>query len=51
MKVKAYAQYGYCGTYTEFEEEFDDDATDEEIEETMRCIVFEQVEWNWEKEK
>lgn len=51
MKVKAYAQYGYCGTYTEFEEEFDDDATDEEIEEYIRETIFAQVEYYWERDK
>ena len=32
-----------------FEEEFDDDVTDEEIEETMKGLVMEQVDWSWEK--
>ena len=50
MKVKAYADYGYLGADEVFEEEFDDDATDEEIEQAMRDIVFEQVDWHWEKE-
>lgn len=50
IKVKARAHYGFVGAYMEFEEEFKDDATDEEIEETMRDIVMEQVDWSWEKE-
>ena len=32
-----------------FEEEFGDDVTDEEIEEAMRDMVMEQVDWSWEK--
>lgn len=51
MKVKAYAHYGYFGSDIEFEEEFDDDATDEEIEEFIRDTVFEQIEYYWEKEE
>lgn len=50
IKVKATVNYGFAGTNMEFEEEFKDDATDEEIEETMRDIVMEQVDWSWEKE-
>lgn len=49
IKVKAIANYGFAGTQTEFEEEFKDDTTDEEIEETMRDLVMEQVDWSWEK--
>lgn len=36
IKVKAMAHYGFVGTDMQFEEEFGDDVTDEEIEETMR---------------
>ena len=50
MIVKAFANYGFAGTEMEFEEEFPDDATDEEIEETMKDIVYEQVDWSWRKE-
>lgn len=49
IKVKAIANYGFAGTQMEFEEEFEDNATDEEIEETMRDLVMEQVDWSWEK--
>lgn len=49
MKVKAYASYGYGEVDAVFEKEFDDDATDEEIQETMRDIVYD-VDWYWEKE-
>lgn len=48
--VKAFANYGFAGTEMEFEEEFPDNATDEEIEETMKDIVYEQVDWSWKKE-
>ena len=49
IKVKAIANYGFAGTQMEFEEEFKDDTTDEEIEETMRDLVMEQVDWSWGK--
>lgn len=49
LKVKAYANYGFAGCDMEFEEEFQDDATDQEIEETMRCLVYQQVDWSYEK--
>lgn len=44
FKVKAEAHYGFAGTDMTFEEAFDDDVTDEEIEETMRDMVMEQVD-------
>lgn len=50
IKVKARANYGFAGTDAEFEEEFPDDTSDTEIEETMKDIVMEQVDWSWEKE-
>ena len=49
MIVKAFANYGFAGTEMEFEEGFPDSATDEEIEETMKDIVYEQVDWSWRK--
>lgn len=49
IKVKTTANYGFVGTQMEFEKEFKDDTTDEEIEETMRDLVMEQVDWSWEK--
>lgn len=49
--VKAFANYGFAGTDMEFKEEFPDDATDEEIEEIMKDIVYEQVDWSWRKEE
>ena len=49
IKVREKAYYGFAGTDMTFEEEFDDDVTDEEIEETMKGLVMEQVDWSWEK--
>lgn len=49
IKVKARANYGFAGTDMTFEEEFDDDVTDEEIEEAIGDMVMEQVVWSWEK--
>ena len=51
IKVKATANYGFYGTDMEFEEEFMDDATNEEIEKVMKEIVMQQVEWSWEVEE
>lgn len=51
IKVKAEANYGFAGTNMTFEEEFDDDVTDEEIEEAIGDMVMEQVDWSWEKEQ
>lgn len=48
IKVKAQANYGFAGTDMEFEEEFEDDLTEEEIDEYMKDLVMEQVEWSWE---
>lgn len=50
IKVKAEANYGFAGTDMTFEEEFDDDVTDEEIEEAIGDMVMERVDWSWEKE-
>ena len=51
IKVKAIVDYGFTGTNMEFEEKFEDDTTDEEIEETMKEMVMQQVDWFWTKEK
>lgn len=51
ITVKAFANYGFAGTDMEFEEEFPDDVTEEEIEETMRELVMQQVCWSWKKIK
>lgn len=50
IKVKVEENYGFAGTDMTFEEEFDDDVTDEEIEEVIGDMVMEQVDWSWEKE-
>lgn len=50
IKVKAKANYGFAGTDMTFEEEFDDDVTDEEIEEAIGDMVMERVDWSLEKE-
>lgn len=47
IKVKVEANYGFAGTDMTFEEEFDDDVTDEEIEEVIGDMVMEQVDWSW----
>ena len=49
IKVKAYANYGFTGCDMEFEEEFPDGTTDQEIEETMKDLVYQQVDWSYEK--
>jgi len=49
MKVKANYGYGYVGTYKDVELEFDDDATDEEINEYIWELATEQVDIYWEK--
>ena len=51
IKVKAFANYGFAGTDTEFEEEFPEGTTDEEIEESMAELVMQQIDWSWEKVK
>lgn len=50
IKIKAYANYGFCGTDMEFEEEFEDGTSDEEIEETMKELVMSQIDWDWWEE-
>lgn len=50
MKVKAnYGYAGYIGTYTDEILEFDDDATDEEIDEYIWELATERVDINWER--
>ncbi len=40
IKVIAYANYGFAGTDMKFEEEFEDNTPDEEIEEVMKELVM-----------
>ena len=47
-KVKYKANYGYAGTDVEDELEYPDGATDEEIEEDIKEIVMQRVDWYWE---
>ena len=47
-KVKYQANYGYAGTDVEDELEYPDGATDEEIEEDIKEIVMQRVDWYWE---
>lgn len=49
MKVKYCGNYGYAGTDFNDEEEFDDNTPDDEIEDHIRELVMQQVDWNWEK--
>lgn len=44
-KVKYKANYGYAGTDVEDELEYPDGATDEEIEEDIKEIVMQRVDW------
>lgn len=48
LTVRAKANYGFAGTDLVFEEEFPDNTNKEEIEETMRELVMQQVDWSWE---
>ena len=47
-KVSVNYGYGYVGTYTNVELEFDDDATDEEIEEYVWELATQKVDVDWE---
>ena len=49
IKVKAFVNYGFAGTDMEFEDEFPDGTSDAEIEEYMKDVVMEQVDWTWER--
>ena len=47
-KVKYKANYGYTGTDVEDELEYPDEMTDEEIEDDIKEIVMQRVDWYWE---
>jgi len=49
MKVKASIGYGYVGTYTDEVLEFNDDVTDEEIDDYIWELATERVDIGWEK--
>ena len=48
IKVKYRVNYG-PGDVFEDVEEFTDDTTDDEIEETLKELVYQKIDWNWEK--
>ena len=50
MKVKYTCSNGLVGCRLTGEIEVDDDATDEDIEESVRDAVHERLEWWWEKD-
>ena len=47
MKVIANIGYGYYGTYNDKEFEFDDNATEEEIEECIWEYATQKVDISW----
>ena len=49
MKVRYSGNYGFAGTGFEDEEEVEDNTPDDEIEDYLREIIMQQVEWEWEK--
>lgn len=49
MKVKAEYGYGYVGTYKDIILEFDDNATDDEIDEYIWDLATERIDYSWEK--
>lgn len=51
MRVKAYVNTGFVGCRHEEVLEFEDDATDEEIEEWVREWMYDRIEWGWSKEE
>lgn len=46
-KIEYHAHYGFAGAECEDILEFEDNITDEEIEETVKDEVFDRVDWNW----
>lgn len=49
MKVIANYGYGYVGTYKDVVLEFDDDATDDEIDDYIWDLATERVDISWER--
>ena len=47
-KIKYKANYRYAGTDVEDELEYPDEMTDEEIEDDIKEIVMQRVDWYWE---
>ena len=48
MLVRAHAHYGYCGAEEVYEEEFENSATDEEIEEYFNEWIEDHYRAHWE---
>lgn len=48
-KIKYHANYGFAGTYINREIEVEDDVTNEEIEEEVKELVLQVVDWDWEE--
>lgn len=46
-KIRAYLETGFAGCAIEEEFEVDDNATDSEIEEQAREVIFDCVDWGW----
>lgn len=51
IKVKAHATFGFAGADMIFGAEFEDNTSDEEIEETIRELIMDQVDWSWERKE
>lgn len=49
MKVNLNYGYGYVGTYRDVVLEFDDDATDEEINDYIWELVTQEIDVVWER--
>ena len=45
--IEGYVETGKVGSRCVFEFEVEDDATDEEIDELARDLMFEQIEWSY----
>lgn len=48
-KIRFVVHTGYVGCDHEIEELFDDDVTDEELEEYLTDFIFERCESHWEE--
>lgn len=46
-KIRAHLETGFAGGAIEEEFEVDDNATDSEIEEQAREVIFDCVDWGW----
>lgn len=48
-KIKAYLETGFAGCEIEEEFEVEDNATEKEIEEQAREVIFDRISWGWEE--